>query len=246
MAIIKNGKIHGKVGNYIYRVLNGVEIIQSYPRKIKVSEKTKAANARFSLCSVLSSKVYRVVKDVALNLVDHRLYRKLTSIFSIHLFSSSSIIGAEEYKDWKLIPSTDNIRIDTKEGEYNESLPSFSIINDACRLSIKDFIIPPHALRCFPNADYMELVFSLVHYDFDSELAQPVYEYRWDREVIGSAVSARKLEVDLADLETTAKDGLLLPCFGIRFFAYRESSGYLNSGVSNPFSVLGIWYKDRG
>lgn len=242
MAIIKNGKIHGKVGNYIYRVMNGVEIIQSYPRKIKISENTKAENARFSLCSVLSSRVYRVVKDFALNVVDNRLYSRLTSIFRINLFSADSVMESGEYTDWKLIPSTENIKIHTKQSDV-DIFPSVSVVDGRVFISVKEFGIPPSALRCLPNAEYMELTFSLIHYDFDSELAQPVYQYSWNREVIGSMVSSKELEVDLSGLEIPGMNGLLLPCFGIRFYAYRESSSYLNSGAFNPFSVLGIWYK---
>src|SRR5690606_8988102 len=54
----------------------------------------------------------------------------------------------------------------------------------------------PNALRYLPNAEYMELTFSLIHYDFDSELAQPVYQYSWNRQVVGTVVSSKELKVD--------------------------------------------------
>lgn len=242
MAIIKNGKIHGKIGNYIYRVLNGVEIIQSYPRRIKVSDNTKAENLRFSLCAGMSSQIYQIVKDFALNIVHKRLYNDLTSIFRINLFASDSIGRLANYQDWKPIPGTDVISIATKHSD-ERVLPRISIDDEKVRISLNDFTMPAYALRYLPAAEYIELRFLLIHYDFNSKLARPVYEYSWDREIIGTVILARELTIDLAGLAQPLSHGLLLPCFGIRFFAYRESSSYLNSAAFNPFWILGVWYK---
>lgn len=242
MAIIKNGKIHGKIGNYIYRVLNGVEIIQSYPRRIKVSDNTKAENLRFSLCARMTSQIYQIIKDFALNVVHKRLYNNLTSVFRINLFSSESISRSADYQDWKLIPGTDVISIATKHS-YERVLPRISIADDRVDVSLNDFIMPAYTSRYQPTAEYIELRFLLVYYDFDSKLARPVYEYGWDRELIGASILTRELAIDFEDLVQPLSHGLLIPCFGIRFFAYQESSSYLNSAVFNPFWILGIWYK---
>src|SRR5690606_67426 len=200
MAIIKNGKIHGKIGNYIYRVLNGVEIIQSYPRRIKVSDNTKVENLWFSLCAGMSSQIYQIVKDFALNIVHSRLYNNLTGIFRITLFASDSNDRLANCLDWTLLPSTEAISISGKHSD-ERILPTVCVTNEEVRVSISESSKPAYAVRYLPAAEYMELRCLLVHYDCDSKLARSVFEHSWDRELIGSITSARELEIDLAGLD---------------------------------------------
>jgi len=67
MAVIKKGKIHGKIGKYVYRVVNGKEIVQSYPQQIRIAGNTVVENKRFAESSRMNARLYRLIKDFALS-----------------------------------------------------------------------------------------------------------------------------------------------------------------------------------
>ena len=124
MAVIKNGKIKGKIGKHVYRVIDGEEFVQAFPKSGEQTEGTKRASAKFANAAKTGSKIYRQVKSFASDFTNHKFYRELVSLLrgSVYLqykepqkaqtegteFETVNII---ENDDWALIQKVNPLPI---------------------------------------------------------------------------------------------------------------------------------------
>jgi len=245
MAVIKNGKIHGKVGNYVYRVVNGQSIVQSRPRKFELSKETKKENDRFADTSRMCSKIYRLMKDFALNKVDSSLFAYLFAFLKQNFFSLNRIDQDSFYDDWEIVSGTQNTPINAylRVEEVLLAFPKMKFENDQC---IIDFPLYKHQKKrgsFIHEATCFEYSVSMIHYDFKEDLALPLLDWNSGRYHLSDGFPENRIDVPLRINDEWVQNGLIVVCFGIRFFAAMESYGYLNTKEINPTSILGIVYK---
>lgn len=249
MAIINSkGEIRGKVGNVVYKVVNGKMVISSLPRRKKGKFKPEARHERFKFATRMSSRVYRELKDFFLNLPPGDLSTKLTSLF-IHAYDdlSSSDLAAGwrqiEHEKYVWFPKRvhpaailyGKPRMEIEGEQALVKIPSLTYMGS---LKSRHYRVPR-------NLASLENAVTLVHYDFDTESAQVIYTWESDRHPYrGGEDNRMDLKPDLVDVEgNPIENGLLIAAYNMRTFATDTSSAYLNSKDFNPLSVLGVWVK---
>lgn len=246
MAIYVDGRLTGKVGNLVYRTVNGKSVVQAYPRPPKGGYKLTERNREFGVATRAASRLYRQLKDFALNLTMRELYSSLNGLF---MREYKHLQPAGDTVDWSLVPGSLDLRVG-KRGWLEDLMDDEVVMrleDGVCRVSV-----PPMKLRGRRFSKYriwketveVELAFTLLHYDFETESATVVERWisgryskvDWPGEVV--------LNYDLRDGKgEPIEDGLLLGCVGLRLFASETSDAYLNTQDFNPFSVVGIWAK---
>jgi len=245
MAIIKNGKIHGKIGNYVYRVLNGQEIIQAYPTSVKPRGGTLLENESFGKVSQQSSRIYRLVKDFALNGITGQLYADMVRFFKRNFSSENEIINDPRFDSWREVPGFERLVINSnlQPSSILSNNPTVTINEDACIVQFPGFDPSRGSRNTIRTASYIAYGFTLIHYDFSSEMAQIVSDFESERFRISKGFEEQYFEIPLAVNNIPIENGLLLFAFGLRFFASSQSFGYMNTKEFNPNAILGVWYK---
>lgn len=242
MAIVKNGKLRGQVGSSIHRVYKGREIVQSYPKTLKPSGDTLIENNLFGECSRMNSLIYRLLKDFALEHLDFELSWKTMAIFK-RLFFKRTGRRLTGLPNWRKIDEFTNFPI-------NENILLEDILIQLPEVDVNNnklfFWLPPNKeinrLPSLEGAFFMEFTISLIHYDFQLKLAEVIYTSNSGRRYITQGFEEQEIEVELPD-SYWKSEGLILVCFGLRFFSSSESYGYLNSEKLNPTEIIGMWYK---
>jgi hypothetical protein len=245
MAIIKNGKIHGKLGNYVYRVVNGKEIIQSYPRFTKQRGGSILENESFGKISQQSSKIYRLVKDFALNGINTQLYNEMVRFFKRNFSSDHEIIHDPLFDNWRDIPSFDRLVINSniQPGSILLKNPIVTINEESCFVQFPKFELYRGLRKKLNSASHIAFGFRLIHYDFSSGMAQIVFELESERFSISKGFEEQYFTIPLSVNNVPIEKGLLIFAYGLRFFASSQSFGYINTKEFNPSVVSGIWYK---
>lgn len=245
MAIIKNGKIHGRIGNYVYRVLNGQEIIQSYPRTVKPRKGTIVESKRFGKASTQSSKVFRLLKFFSLSLQEGSLYCSMVSFFRGNFFSKTEINKDPAYDDWNVVPGFERMVINSKVQISDILLenPKVTIAGDNSTISIAEFKADPSKKSLMSDMSYLGFAFALIHYDFDDEYAEVIHYFESERFNISKGFEEQNFEIPLLAGKTPIENGMLLLAFGLRLYVTPEGYGYLNNKSFNPCAILGVWYK---
>lgn len=245
MAIIKKGKIHGKIGNYIYRVVNGQEIIQSCQRSTKTRGGTLIESENFGKVSQQSSRIYQLVKDFALNEVGRNLYYDMVRFFKKNFYSKIEIINDPSYNDWREVSGFEDMVINSK-AQLDDILfdkPKVGLIEDMCIVRLDEFNFSQGSKNIIKTASYIAFGFRLIHYDFNSGLADVVSDFNSERFSISKGFEEQYFEIPLTINEALIERGVLLFAFGLRLFASSQSFGYLNNKEFNPSEILGVWYR---
>src|SRR5690606_186017 len=245
MAIIKNGKIHGRIGNYVYRVMNGQEIIQSYPKSVKQRGGTLLESKNFGIISQQSSRIYRLVKDFALNGINGQLYTDMVKFFKKNFSSENEITNDSRYDNWNEVTGFDRLVINSniQPGSILSDYPHVIIHDDICQIQFPGFDVSKKPRRIIKAASHIAYGFTLIHYDFKSCMAQKISDFESERFSISKGFEAQSFDIPLNINEIPIEKGILLFAFGLRFFASSQSFGYLNSKEFNPSAISGIWYK---
>lgn len=249
MAIIKNGFIRGRVGNVVYKVVDGKSVVTSLPRRNKENFEPQEQHGKFALAIKISSRFYRQLKEFNLNLVSSDLYNKLTSFF---VTRHSSFMIDEQTFEWKKIGESSDLPM-TKKIRPRHMLgsdPTMTIEDGTCSI-----FIPHFELRFFSSNHYrmpqgvvsMQNAVAIFHYDFESESAVPIYHWESERYNLGlyDRSSSFVLTPPLVDnAGKLLEDGLLLAVFNIRTYAHHESMAYLNNKNFNPSVIMGVWARE--
>jgi len=246
MAIIKNGKIRGLIGNLVYRVVNGQETVQSAPRKSKTKKPPTELNVQFGNTVRVCTKMYRLIKEFALNALDGRFYRDLVRLLRMNLYSDQSVFDDSRFDTWNYLPDSRRMAISKHlktEDMFNGHVRA-NIEDDVCEVRIPHYDPERVSWKLRNRADCMEFAFTLIHYDFENDHAEVIGNYTSERLWTYHQHSARTISVPLKS--TSGEDitkGLIAVCFGIRFYAAMDSAGYLNTKEINPTSMVGVWYR---
>ncbi|TCK85084.1 hypothetical protein [Albibacterium bauzanense] len=245
MAIIKNGKIHGRIGNYVYRVVNGQEIIQSYPRTVKPRGGTVLESKKFGKAAYQSARIFGFLKDFALNNQDGSFYCSMVSFFKKSFYSKHKIADNPVFDDWETVPGFESMVVNSKAQVSDILLekPQVSITGESCTLDISEFDANQEAKGIMKDVSHIGFGFLLIHYDFDSRFAEVVHYFESERFRISKGFKEQNFEIPLVIDNATIERGMLLFAFGLRLFASLQSFGYLNNKSFNPCAILGVWYK---
>lgn len=246
MAIFEDGKLRGKLGNLVYRTVNGRTVVQSYPRKPKGGYQLTERNTDFGVASKAASRLYGQLKDFALNLTMRSLHNSLNSLL---IREFKHLQPAEAVDAWSLVPGSEDVLVGRRA--WLDDMMDMEVLMD-----LEDgkcgVWIPPLELegsrftkfRIWGRVRELELAATLLHYDFGTNSASVVARWNSGRFVKSNAPGEVGLNWDLLDGDGVLIDnGLLLGCVGLRMFASETSESYLNTEAFNPFSVVGIWAK---
>jgi len=243
MAKVKNGKLHGRIGNTIHRVFRGQEIVQSYPRSLKPRGQTLTENNLFGECSKMNASIYRLIKDFALRNFDYSFSWEIMALLKRNFFQKQSNTNSNR-ADWKKIEEATCLAIN--KGVLLEDvlfeLPDSTLANGKLRLFFPAHTKIEHALL-MKDVVCTEYSFTVIHYDFYLKLAEISHVINSGRIYTSRGFPEQVYEIELSSEEREIKDGLIIVCFGLRFFASSISYGYLNSKEINPTAILGMWYK---
>lgn len=244
MAIYEDGKLKGKLGNVVYRTVNGKMVVQSYPRKPKGGYKLTDRHDEFAIATKAASRLYRQLKDFALNLTMRNLHNSLIGLF---IREYKHLRPGQQPEGWALVPGSLDVRVGSRAwlDDLLEDEIVMRVEGGKCGLQI-----PPLKLHGGRFAKYriwnevreMELAFTLLHYDFETDSASVVERWSSGRFPKNDAPGRVVLDCDLVDVNgDLISDGLLLGCVGLRLYASEMSDSYLNTEGFNPFSVVGLW-----
>lgn len=92
MAQLNNKKaFSGLIGNLVFRTLNGQQIVQSRPNKVKQTSNTKASASEFRQCSTWAKQLRLDLFAFLNNDTDSYMFRRLTGSFYNALMSNTLI-----------------------------------------------------------------------------------------------------------------------------------------------------------
>lgn len=92
MAIINSKNITtGRIGNVIYRSLDGKQIVQIHPGKIKQTKATKISSSEFRQCSSWAKELRLGLAPFLVGLTDSYMYRRFAGQFYNALLSNNSL-----------------------------------------------------------------------------------------------------------------------------------------------------------
>ena len=253
MAIITKGKIRGKIGRVVYRVVGNKEIIQSYPRRPKKGYPEREQNTRFRAATSVASSFYRQIKDFAGHTVDSALYNSMTRYFMSY-YADKPIVHNENEPalsdKWTRVHGEDRLVV-TQNGLLSDFLfaqPTIDISGNEYKIQVPGF--PSYRNRqgyihpLIRETEAVELSSLLLHYDPIEEELKLINQWNSDRLIRSEAMEPTILRNDLSvDHEKELDSGFLLACFSIRLFATKASRSYLNSAKYNPVEILGVWAK---
>lgn len=247
MAKLKAGKLHGRIGNTVHRVWRGEEIVQSYPRTLKPKGKTLIENNLFGECSRMNSKIYRLIKDFALNMVDYTFSWQLMALLKMHFFQREGVKGLVAKEDWLRLEAADNFPVNKNVplSKVLLDMPAVELAQERLLLHLPEQLSIDRSLL-MSDVHSMEYSVTLIHYDFHLKLAEVVAVENSGRKMLTEGVAERLMEFDLVNDEREVRDGLLIACFGLRFFSSSLSYAPVNSLEVNPVGILGMWWKDGG
>ena len=242
MAVIKNGKISGKIGRYVYRTLNGQNIIQTYSKNPNLSENSRQAWSKFTRAAKTGSKIYQQTKTFALDFARPQTYREIVSLLRASIYSDIDD-EAEIQTDWALVPKTNPIAInkDAFLEDYLPRYPDASFSETAFKVSIPGYMVrinrkPPK------GANYVEFFLSVFHTHPD--MTYELSKYESGRLSIVEGFQEQNLTLPLEWMENIDKNGIVYVCFGLSFFAQADSRAQINESRYNPSAMLGMWYKN--
>lgn len=241
MAKVNNGKLRGKVGNTVNRVFRGQEIVQSYPRTLEPRGQTVVENKLFGECAKMNSSIYRLIKDFALKSMDYSFSWETMALLKRNFFQRERQSNS---LDWISVGEAENLAIN-KNVLIEDVLTGSPLIDfNEGKISI---LIPEHQeIEKHPlmkGVMSLEYSVSLIHYDINRKFAEVTHAINSGRNYLTEGLSEKIHEFQLVDDERSIKDGLLILCFGLRFFESSISYGYINSSELNPTAILGMWWK---
>jgi|GEM_PF-935582 len=256
MAVIKNGKIKGKIGKHVYRVIDGKEFVQASPTSGEQTEGTKRASAKFANSAKTGSQIYRQVKSFASDFTNHKFYRELVSLLrgSVYLQykepqkeqsegTEAETVNTTESDDWLLIQKVNPLVInkETLLDAFLDKHPSTHFSENRCTVFLPSFNFDSKTDKHPKGANCIELFVSVYH--THPEMTYSLAEYTSGRLPIFEAFAEQSLILPLEWMDNIQKDGIVYVCFGLTFYANASSRNHLNSEKFNPSAILGMWYK---
>jgi|GEM_PF-2021711 len=246
MAVEIKGKLRGRIGNVVYRVVNGKQFAQSLPSRKRKKRKATMHNRHFAKASTFGSCVYGPIKRFGLNAVDYSFYHKLVSIGKKQIFNEHALLEHEKYHDWNLIPDTDYLEINPKSdvNRYFGVLPNLIVDNNEIVVQVEAIKFGNYKKLALKDANNFQICISLVHYTFD-EVYAGTYLYKSDVFTTFKGSDGIEFRIDLDTLEPPVKNMLIIVCYGLFFSPTNEIPHYLNTKDFNPIGVLGMYYKKQ-
>jgi len=91
----KNKFLSGVIGNLVFRNLDGKQIVQSKPDKIKQSTMTKLSGSEFRSCSQWAKMIRQHLYNFLINQTDSYMYRRFTGSLYSAIQSNTTIFKGE-------------------------------------------------------------------------------------------------------------------------------------------------------
>jgi hypothetical protein len=91
----KNRFLSGVIGNLVFRNLDGKQIVQSKPDKIKQSTMTKLSGSEFRSCSQWAKMIRQHLYNFLINQTDSYMYRRFTGSLYSAIQSNTTIFKGE-------------------------------------------------------------------------------------------------------------------------------------------------------
>lgn len=269
MAIIKNGQTRGRIGKFVYRIIDGKEVVHAYNPTIKQTENTKKASAKFANSSKMGSRVYKQVKIFASDFTTAKNYREIVSLLrgSIFLHDKQSkneelnkdkqdspelkeetietSADADTTSEWNSIQDTDFLPInkDAILGDFLEGIPVANFSEDESTVQIPAFDFSKKGIKTPKEANYFEIFVSVYH--SHSIMSYSLCDFNSGRVPIVSGLSEQDLTLPSDWMNPNEKEGIVYICFGLSFYASEDSRLPLTSSKLNPSAILGMWYKGK-
>ena len=235
--VIKKNIISGSVGNLVFRNLNGKQIVQSHPGKLKQTKATKASGSEFRQCSTWAKQLRIGLFPFLIDQTDSYMYRRLTGQFY------NALLGNTHLPKGGRTPLNANMK-DLEGFEFNTHSP-FKDYFDAKITTVLDanrqlqITVPELDLKnqvLFPSKVY------------DAELVVVVYATPFDlytKTVEASFVLPLEKNTTLAN-ETVwtsppiPENYFMVVTAKLLFYTPNKFMGknYLNSKTLNPSSIV--------
>jgi len=264
MAVIKNGKTRGRIGKFVYRVVDGVEIVQPYTRNVQQTENTKRASAKFAKSSKMGSEVYQQIKTFASDFTNVKTYREIVSLFRGSIFlhdeqskleeinSTEQIIaddkpgsdaGTLDNSDWTFIEESDFLTINKEAAlsDFLKDAPLARFSETECTIQIPEFKPNNQAGKHPKGSNYVEFFASVYHTHSDG--TYPLCNFSSGRLVVTDVFPAQSVILPLEWQDNVEVKGVVIICFGVSFYAEKDSRMHVNNSRFNPSVILGLWYK---
>ncbi|MFY8187474.1 MAG: hypothetical protein ACOVLC_05885 [Flavobacterium sp.] len=96
MAKINDNKLlSGAVGNLVFRTLEGQQIVQAAPGKIRQSKRTKQSGSEFRQCSKWGKQLRWLLHDFLARQTDTYMHRRLTTALYQTILSNTQLLVGE-------------------------------------------------------------------------------------------------------------------------------------------------------
>lgn len=237
--IDKHGKVHGTVGNYIYRVLPETDVVQSKPAKVKQTETTKESASEFGLASTTA----KVIRNCLYGLIQQNYDGGMVNRFQLTVYAA--IKTGTEIRGERTLYEGD---LDLLKGfEFNNRSPlsevlkvkPSAVLDENGRISVtlppfdarRDLKAPSRTHGCHLRVLVTAFNFSKAYYQFvgHQQLSiDPTLHY----------------EEQTLLFEEEIPDGcIVMVTLALHFFSHQLPVGEisLNSKELNPVSLIGVF-----
>lgn len=232
--IDKYGRVRGLVGNLVFRVVNGEEIIQSRPKRRKRSGNTIIQNQQFADGTELGGALYVQLKDFGWNRCYSYLFGKLAAYLKRFLHSDLANAAQGEYLAMD--------KHDALRKLFKEAFPSATKRGDVVTVHVPS-VKPFNKNFQLAHADYLSYEVVLMGFSSDGSTRSDIDNvYRFETDVFWreKGYEAETIEWNLAQI-VNQDVKLLIAAMRVKLLEYSNSSAFSNSKEANPVGILGVW-----
>lgn len=232
-TIDKSGRIRGSVGNYVHRLVNGKQVLQSAPKPRKPSGGTIDMNDRFRGAAELSGIIHQELKNFAFDRAYSYLHGRLTGLLKRQFFSDMEEQEIGEYlpidKDNRLQLLFPTLPIASKQENHLQiEVPEIKASKKNNKLAYAEFI------------SYEVKLIGFADDEKDADNPHFVEVLKTERFPVAKGFEKYSFDLDLNECLSFGS-GILLVAIRAELFQFRNSAAFLNSKEINPVSILGIW-----
>jgi len=210
----KNGKIKGKFNNVVYRELDGKQVLQIAPARVKQTYATKLNALEFGLASAQASVLRNFLRRVYEE-ADGKMAARLTAAVAACIRASAKDIGERDLHDAdldplkgfsfntnapfeRLVAVSPSYRV-FPDGRFEFSLPPFNVM--------KDIHYPPDYIRYHPS-----FLIAVTAFHFRKEYARLI-----DKEVFDFKNIDQQVEIEWSSSRRLPKGAIVIVTFSLRY-----------------------------
>lgn len=227
----------GRVAHLVYRNLNGQQIVQLHPGKLKQTQATKASGSEFRQCSSWAKQLREGLQSFLVGLTDSYMYRRLTRQLYLAILANDSQPKGERTPSTSDMKNLEGFEFNSHSPFSHYFMPKIEVSMDAERkITVTIPALFPQADMKFPEeADKAELIV-LVYATHLDDIQNP-FENFFTLTLQKNGASS---EATVWTSEPVPEGFFVMATAKLLFYSANPFSGknYCNSKTLNPATIV--------